>query len=589
MTRIGILNDTHLGITKIGALTRCFEKLAAEKPDLIIHAGDYCGAVVGNKTLRVTCELMRATFPELPILSVIGNHDCLDPETEVFTTSGWKRHHDILPNDRVVGLDHSGFAVFQSIDKVISREHSGDMVEFKNTCVNLLCTPNHRVLLKRSKTPDADVPFEFVRAENLTRGRVHLPLSGPSRNKGIDLKDADIFLSSLILTDGSLVGDSFCLWQSEHNVETFREALRKCGLSWTESVNDWSSKDWTEMTIEGKKLLKKPQTAYSLRVPASEGRAFLSRVGITNRDQPPKWAWYLSDQQFDVFLDGLIEGDGTRYKDTRATPTNAVVLYKKKDFLDTVQALCALHGHSASMHQYRTHHRLNIVKRGFCSVDMKSTPTSTKPYIGNVWCLSVPFGNFLVRRGGKCFFTGNCWSGPNPSVADFLENYRLILQAFKESAIHFLDKDGIWRQDGVTILGHSGWYHTRPTSNDWNFIPKNIEGDTHHYLQKLAYQELDATLSSLDEDDTTRVFVSHFPVLDCNPWDGNPTTGELLKNEFGVKYFISGHSHTAQNGPLHYRSNSDYYNPTYTMLRIENEPGTESSTKEPSSLLATDG
>lgn len=257
MIRIGILNDTHLGITKIGALTRCFERLAEQKPDIIIHAGDYCGATEGHRTLRVTCELLRKTFPDTPILSVIGNHDY--------------------------------------------------------------------------------------------------------------------------------------------------------------------------------------------------------------------------------------------------------------------------------------------------------------------------------------------WAGPSPSLAEFLENYRLILQAFKDSNIHFLDTDGIWRQDDITILGESGWYHTYPTSNDWNFIPKGIDGDTHLWLQRKSYDRLDEKLSQLTNSDTTRIFVSHFPILDCNPWDGNPNVGKLLKDEYGVKYFISGHSHGAKNGPLHYRSDSDYYVPTYTTLEVADDRSREESTTEQNRLLATDG
>ena len=34
---------------------------------------------------------------------------------------------------------------------------------------------------------------------------------------------------------------------------------------------------------------------------------------------------------------------------------------------------------------------------------------STKVNDNLVWCLNVPLSNFMVRREGTHYFTGNCW------------------------------------------------------------------------------------------------------------------------------------------------------------------------------------
>ena len=155
-----------------------------------------------------------------------------------------------------------------------------------------------------------------------------------------------------------------------------------------------------------------------------------------------------------------------------------------------------------------------------------------------------------------------------PTQLSFNKNYELIKTIFKTHHIHFLDEDGIFRHQGISIIGCSGWYHERPDSNDWNFIPNDIEGDTHSYFQKRSYQLLDKNLSQLTDEDKFRIYVSHFPVIDCNPWDGNPHTGEILEKEFNIHFFISGHSHARKNGPKHFRSRSDYYCPDYELLNI---------------------
>jgi predicted MPP superfamily phosphohydrolase len=153
------------------------------------------------------------------------------------------------------------------------------------------------------------------------------------------------------------------------------------------------------------------------------------------------------------------------------------------------------------------------------------------------------------------------WAGKNPTVSSFTRNKNLCVKAFSDNNIHFLDEKGVYRIGGVTFMGHTGWYNTVPDSNDWLYIPRYMEGDTHSLLQKQAHSALEAQLASLIKEDENIVFVSHFPVRDCNPWDGNPNMGTLLSEQYGVKYFISGHSHGLLKGPVHFRTATDYYKP----------------------------
>ena len=73
--KILLTSDTHLGLTKELDLRRLFKRMATLAADLVIHAGDYSGGFTGNKLVSLTCAMMRDAMPDVPVVTVIGNHD----------------------------------------------------------------------------------------------------------------------------------------------------------------------------------------------------------------------------------------------------------------------------------------------------------------------------------------------------------------------------------------------------------------------------------------------------------------------------------------------------------------------------------
>lgn len=54
-------------------------------------------------------------------------------------------------------------------------------------------------------------------------------------------------------------------------------------------------------------------------------------------------------------------------------------------------------------------YRLNFCRRRELQLE-RSVAVQQVPYAGRVWCLTVPNGNFMVRRNGAAHFSGNCWN-----------------------------------------------------------------------------------------------------------------------------------------------------------------------------------
>lgn len=166
------------------------------------------------------------------------------------------------------------------------------------------------------------------------------------------------------------------------------------------------------------------------------------------------------------------------------------------------------------------------------------------------------------------------WCGYNLSVEQFWANYRAIVACFKKHDIHFLDEDGPLTSGDCQFVGCTGWYsNPNPPTNDINFMPLGMGGDTHRYLFKRAIDIVTQQQGLLDHSKKI-IFVSHFPVIDAGPdykgsfgdfcWAGG--WGKHLQNGWGIQNFFNGHSHRLHKGPLRWESGSDYYNPKFLVI-----------------------
>ena len=183
-------------------------------------------------------------------------------------------------------------------------------------------------------------------------------------------------------------------------------------------------------------------------------------------------------------------------------------------------------------------------------------------------------------RGRKAGFTGDHLgkSFQRPSAETWRLNYLEIQRVFEENKIHFLDLAGPMRlpdHPGIAIVGHTLWYEkAQPPTNDLNFMPYSMDGDTHAFMRRNAYREAFDNLDKLTDEDMTRVFVSHFPVINVKgdhefeQFSASAVFGESLQATFRIQKFLCGHAHQYHNGPLRFEAGSDYGRPKFLMIEI---------------------
>lgn len=172
-------------------------------------------------------------------------------------------------------------------------------------------------------------------------------------------------------------------------------------------------------------------------------------------------------------------------------------------------------------------------------------------------------------------------SRPRPDV--WARNYDDILKYLKEVGAHFLDEDGPWRSEkfpGLVLFGHTLWYDNKyPPTNDKLYMPVNLGGDTDAYMYNKGWKAVEAQLDLLKPEDTIRVFCSHFPVVYPNgrfggdvEYGGPEWIGNMLRDQFGVRYFLNGHCHQLWEGPSRFECGSDYGRPKAIIVPVSDDP-----------------
>lgn len=335
---------------------------------------------------------------------IAGNHDCLDEETEVLTRRGWLKYGELKDNDRVFSLNReTGHGEWGRILAKIYRPNTERMISVEVLGLSMRMTPNHRVLCSARKWDRTWKPLSYMPASQLA-ARIRIPVSCPSGNGKCSLTDEQIALAGWILTDGSIhrVGNysGIALYQSKPTDEIER-LLNALDIPYKITTRHRQIAE-----ICGRALVNVPLPQNEIRINAAASRRILKWV--PEKGKLPDWANDLSDRQFEVLLDAIISGDGSWASNGHR---NAAVVHGARPFLDSLQAVAVQHGWRAHISIARgKDHRLNLYRYQFVEFDRHLAVSETEPS-AMVWCLTVPHGNFMVRRNGKPHFTGNCWHG----------------------------------------------------------------------------------------------------------------------------------------------------------------------------------
>ena len=90
--------------------------------------------------------------------------NCYSSDTEVLTENGWKHFNELNKEEKVMSFDPKSMSLlYKTPKKIYWMKYGGDMVQFKHRELDLLVTPNHRMLVRGRKSRK----IEVIEAQNL--------------------------------------------------------------------------------------------------------------------------------------------------------------------------------------------------------------------------------------------------------------------------------------------------------------------------------------------------------------------------------------------------------------------------------------
>ena len=350
----------------------------------------------------------------------IGDKFCLTADHDVLTQRrGWVPIADVTMADHVAQLNReTGCMEYVQPLETMVFDHQGPMYEVETQGVSLKTTLNHRMWVKRRD----GINFELIEAKYIVGKRVRFQCDGP------------------------VASSDACIEISDH---VFRGSTAN---AWLTIFGIWIAEGWTyikpaDYIVRAEFAANKPRVQAALTTACSElGWAYhfsetsfkfyinekdiaqyldLMSVGAT-RKRLPSWAFDLSAEQSKLLLEAMCLGDGHETNTSLHYYTSSVGL------VDDVQILCQHAGFTsyATVRYPAGHQTIMIDGRIITTtadawdIGIRRTrlwPTLNHghavmqggqmeritPFNGKVYCLRVPTEVFMVRRGGRCVWTGN--------------------------------------------------------------------------------------------------------------------------------------------------------------------------------------
>jgi calcineurin-like phosphoesterase family protein len=316
---------------------------------------------------------------------------CVDINTEILTTSGWKNYKNINNNDIVYSITTSGIKESKIINKIIKENYNKDVYLYNTRFSSICVTDKHRMIEM------CDNELKYCLAKDFfNKHSSNLILTGYINKQGLDISDDLLILYIFLVADGSynkitnLARTSLYKYRKIYMIENLLERLN---IPFT------------------KNSTKKGRCTFNFKLPTELKKYNIKGLDIKLLE--------CSEKQVDIIVDTYSKTDGNKNN-------NTVVIYSsKKEEIELLQHLLCINNYSTTVSSRFNHgfskkesFQLSVSKNRKLLKFNKSLVTNKlkiiKPTLNIMWCIETELGNFMCRRNGKTYFTGNC-HGDEPS------------------------------------------------------------------------------------------------------------------------------------------------------------------------------
>ncbi|MFA5895734.1 MAG: NAD(+) synthase, partial [Thermoplasmata archaeon] len=415
---------------------------------------------------------------------LLTGYFCYDSETRILTPEGPRSYWEVKPGSVVFSIDLETRKVVEvPVESVHVFDYEGDLIEIKTRRLDLLVTPNHRLLISRDHGVGS-LAFETAEDRMLAGGATAVPTPIPwdgvypapsvidtarylplgrlswNANQPIRMATEDfLYLMGLHIGDGTISvslmkdGVKSDLTQSER--AKVRDTLGRFAplAGGKETVRVYERPRMFIASGEGKRsrapllTLLERYNVHASQTPTlvafsnhALSASFAECGAGAKSKQIPPWVLKLPAQQLRFLYRGLMDSDGNA--DGYAyTTTSSRLAYQMVE----LSAKIGLHARVSQRPPKTTSYRGKQIRSSGVFVVRISPLARTLTFLprnmrrvhykGKVWCPSVPpHENILVERHGRTVFCGNTKYGDGG--ADFLPLGDLYKTQVRDMARH---------------------------------------------------------------------------------------------------------------------------------------------------------
>jgi SNF2 family DNA or RNA helicase len=328
--------------------------------------------------------------------------ECFDGSTEILTEKGFQRFDQLDKNLEVAQSDLEGNITFVYPEKFIEKDYYGSMVKFESdNKIDVFCTEGHEFLTTDMKGNWIKKPALSVRTDYNHKIR----LAGKAK----DRKDNITPLERLLIAfqaDGSIHNKGRSLntqmlfsFSKERKIKRFLNLMESGEFNFSE--------------VKGQRGKRR----FIVRIDKKYDKDISKYFTIPN----------LSLTQCRQILEEASNWDGYSQGKTGFGYSNTC-----EKTVDFYQALAVLAGYKAKKtrivdnreERYKDCFKLSITNNEISS--LIGAKKSIDTFEGKVYCVRVPEGNIVIRRGGKPCIIGNCHYLINPEAQRTEYAHRMI-------------------------------------------------------------------------------------------------------------------------------------------------------------------
>ena len=370
---------------------------------------------------------------------------CVDDQTEILTVDGWKSHSQFVGTEVVATYNlATNRTEWQQATGKTEGDYCGPMLKVHSARLDMLLTPNHRIVCLRKAQRTGNVTTQVIRADEITLrdSNTVIPLAarGLEPTQPLPITPALASVLGWIIAEGNYskasAGVSIC--QSEAaNPEyccRIRDALQEAGLEFTERRARCTPQDGGVITESGMitftllargkgELVEKTSAGgrYQRHRPSS---AQTVRRWIPDKRLTPELVFGLSRQAAWALFCALLRGDGSRSTTSTGKPRWRWIQKHEADCA-LFQALAQRLGIATTLQRRGSVHVVGVSRQRHAFWQTAATSrlngkaAEWVAYNGLVWCPSTPNGTWIARRNGKIFVTGNSYLVVEDACKDF--------------------------------------------------------------------------------------------------------------------------------------------------------------------------